>query len=132
MGSAANDQAMSFTPLLRNQYATLASCLALAMATLPAASAHPWPIRTADRYQPVADSWSDGDWVSSNSVIEPITAQQWAQRCNTGRLVGGLVGGGVGYGMSRKGGRAWAVPLGALLGSQMGCNAAVGRSPLPW
>ena len=39
-----------------------------------------------------------------------------AQRCNVGRLVGGLLGGGLGYGFSRQDGRAWAIPLGALLG----------------
>jgi len=55
-----------------------------------------------------------------------------AQRCNTGRLVGGLLGGGLGYGLSRQDGRAWAVPLGALLGSQMGCSTAVGNGPRPW
>ena len=55
-----------------------------------------------------------------------------AQRCNTGRLVGGLLGGGLGYGLSRQDGRAWAIPLGALLGSQVGCSAAAGRGPLPW
>ena len=28
--------------------------------------------------------------------------------------------------------RVWATPLGALLGSQMGCNAVQGNAPLPW
>ncbi|MFW6730447.1 MAG: hypothetical protein ACODUE_01710 [Synechococcus sp.] len=46
------------------------------------------------------------------------------QRCNTGRLLGGLAGGGIGYASSRGDGRSWAVPLGMLLGSQLGCNAA--------
>jgi hypothetical protein len=55
-----------------------------------------------------------------------------ARRCNIGRLVGGLVGGGVGYAASRDDGRAWAIPLGALLGTQMGCNVGVGNPPLPW
>jgi hypothetical protein len=55
-----------------------------------------------------------------------------ARRCNIGRLVGGLVGGGIGYAASRDDGRAWAIPLGALLGTQMGCNVGVGNPPLPW
>lgn len=55
-----------------------------------------------------------------------------AQRCNIGRLVGGLVGGGLGYGVSRQDGRSWAVPLGALLGQQMGCSIGAGRGPRPW
>ena len=62
----------------------------------------------------------------------PLTPEQQAQRCNTGRLIGGLGGGAVAYAMSRNDGRAWAIPLGALLGSQVGCNAAAGRGPLPW
>ncbi|MFN9661186.1 MAG: glycine zipper 2TM domain-containing protein, partial [Cyanobacteriota bacterium] len=55
-----------------------------------------------------------------------------ARRCHLWRLVGGLIGGGVGYASSRKEGRSWAVPLGALLGSQVGCNLGAGRGPLPW
>lgn len=65
-------------------------------------------------------------------ATQPPTPAQLAQRCNTGRLVGGLLGGGLGYGLSRQDGRAWAVPLGALLGSQMGCSTAVGNGPRPW
>lgn len=60
------------------------------------------------------------------------TEAQLNQRCNMGRLVGGLIGGGVGYATSRQDGRSWAIPLGALLGSQMGCNMGSGRSPVPW
>lgn len=70
--------------------------------------------------------------VPGPNAIQPLTPAQLAQRCNTGRLVGGLLGGGLGYGLSRQDGRAWAVPLGALLGSQMGCSAAVGNGPRPW
>ncbi|SBO42605.1 hypothetical protein [Cyanobium sp. NIES-981] len=55
-----------------------------------------------------------------------------ARRCNTGRLVGGLLGGGAGYIASQDEGRDWAVPLGALLGSQVGCNVGAGRGPAPW
>jgi hypothetical protein len=54
------------------------------------------------------------------------------RRCNQGRLVGGLVGGGAGYALARGNDRVWATPLGALLGSQMGCNALQGNAPLPW
>jgi hypothetical protein len=65
-----------------------------------------------------------------NGVV--LTEAELARRCNIGRLVGGLVGGGVGYAASRDDGRAWAVPLGALLGQQMGCSAGAGRGPVPW
>ncbi|MCT0232078.1 MULTISPECIES: hypothetical protein [Synechococcales] len=59
-------------------------------------------------------------------------AQALQRRCSIGRLVGGVLGGGIGYAASRQDGRTWAVPLGALLGSQVGCNAGQGRDPLPW
>lgn len=86
------------------------------------------------------DPWAYGDLVSDGDPLDdpgPSASQlptpaQLAQRCNTGRLVGGLLGGGLGYGLSRQDGRAWAVPLGALLGSQMGCSAAVGNGLRPW
>lgn len=65
--------------------------------------------------------------------IDPAQLQALqADRCNIGRLVGGLVGGGVGYAASRKDGRSWAVPLGALLGQQVGCSIGAGRGPRPW
>lgn len=63
---------------------------------------------------------------------QAASPEQQLQRCNTGRLLGGLVGGGVGYAASRQDGRYWAVPLGGLLGAQMGCNTAIGRGPLPF
>lgn len=47
-------------------------------------------------------------------------AERWG-RCNTGRLVGGLVGGGLGYGIANGRDRIWATPLGALVGSEVGC-----------
>jgi hypothetical protein len=55
-----------------------------------------------------------------------------ARRCNRGRLVGGLLGGGAGYVLANGQDRIWATPLGALLGSQIGCNAVQGNAPLPW
>ncbi|MCT0218512.1 hypothetical protein KQ304_05765 [Synechococcus sp. CS-1329] len=72
-----------------------------------------------DRFgQPVPSTWEE--------------AQMLQQRCSIGRLVGGVLGGGLGYAASRDSGRTWAVPLGALLGSQVGCNTGQGRGPLPW
>lgn len=75
----------------------------------------------------------NGDTVYDNDPAAwALSEAQMAQRCNVGRLVGGLIGGGVGYATSRQDGRSWAVPLGALLGSQMGCNVGHGRGPVPW
>jgi hypothetical protein len=58
--------------------------------------------------------------------------EERARRCSQGRLVGGLVGGGAGYALAKGNDRVWATPLGALLGSQIGCNAVQGNAPLPW
>ena len=91
-----------------------------------------------------ANPWAYGDVIGEEEALppppdgrqqafaQPNTPAQAAQRCNTGRLLGGLMGGGAGYALSRQDGRAWAIPLGALLGSQVGCSMAVGRGPLPW
>jgi hypothetical protein len=65
--------------------------------------------------------------------IDPAQVQALqADRCNIGRLVGGIIGGGLGYATSRQDGRTWAVPLGALLGQQVGCSIGAGRGPRPW
>jgi hypothetical protein len=88
----------------------------------------------SDRYRPDGNRLGYG-MPGDPRLTAPSRAQleaQAVQRCNIGRLVGGIVGGGVGYATSRKDGRSWAVPLGALLGQQIGCNAGNGRAPLPW
>ena len=74
-----------------------------------------------------------GSPYNNNTNPEPWQQAQQRQRdCNRGRLIGGIVGGGLGYVASRDDGRSWAVPLGALLGSQVGCNTGAGRGPMPW
>ena len=115
-----------------------------ATALIPlAASARPWPIPQTSWNSSVQDYpaptapprpwWNPGANTGYQAyATPPLTPEQQIQRCNTGRLIGGLGGGAVAYAMSRDDGRAWAIPLGALLGSQVGCNAAAGRGPLPW
>jgi hypothetical protein len=126
---------------------TVVSCLGVSAsisALLPQmAMARPWPIPQSSWSGSVQDypapSAPPRPWWMGNAAngyqaygTPPLTPEQQAQRCNTGRLIGGLGGGAVAYAMSRDDGRAWAIPLGALLGSQVGCNAAAGRGPLPW
>lgn len=94
----------------------------------PARLQPPPPVRSRWAYGPASPG-------SPAATLPPDPAQaaaQMAERCNVGRLVGGLVGGGIGYAASRKDGRSWAVPLGALLGQQMGCSIGAGRGPRPW
>ena len=42
--------------------------------------------------------------------------------CTDGKIAGGLVGGGLGAAISKGDGRWWAIPLGAVLGSRIGCE----------
>ena len=42
--------------------------------------------------------------------------------CTDGKIAGALLGGGAGAAMSRGDGRWWAIPLGAVLGSRIGCE----------
>ena len=46
--------------------------------------------------------------------------------CTDGKLAGALLGGGAGAALSRGEGRWWAIPLGAVVGSAIGCDAAGG------
>ena len=46
--------------------------------------------------------------------------------CTDGKVAGALLGGGAAAAMSRGDGRWWAIPIGAVVGSKIGCDAAGG------
>ena len=46
--------------------------------------------------------------------------------CSDGKVAGALLGGAAGAAMSRNDGRWWAIPIGAVIGSKIGCDAAGG------
>ena len=46
--------------------------------------------------------------------------------CTDGKIAGAVLGGGAGAALSRGEGRWWAIPLGAVVGSAIGCDAAGG------
>ena len=54
----------------------------------------------------------------SRSKAEKINNED----CTDGKIAGALLGGGVGGAISRKEGRWWAVPLGAVTGAAIGCQ----------
>ena len=102
---------------------------ALVTTALPA-QAHRWSRGQSYPYEPAPYPYERSPY--NSSAGDGWMRTQLERDCNRGRLIGGIVGGGLGYVASRDDGRSWAVPLGALLGSQVGCNAGSGRCPLPW
>ena len=52
----------------------------------------------------------------------PQRSQRDDNDCSDGKIAGALIGGGAGAAMSRGDGRWWAIPLGAVVGSTVGCD----------
>jgi len=55
-----------------------------------------------------------------------VTVYEDTNDCTDGKIAGGLLGGGAAAAMSRGDGRWWAIPLGIVVGSHIGCDAAGG------
>ena len=55
-----------------------------------------------------------------------VTVYEDTNDCTDGKIAGGLLGGGAAAAMSRGDGRWWAIPLGVVVGSHIGCDAAGG------
>lgn len=55
-----------------------------------------------------------------------VTVVEDTNDCTDGKIAGALLGGGAGAALSRGDGRWWAIPLGAVLGGTIGCDAAGG------
>ena len=64
----------------------------------------------------------DADSVRNGGYTRKTTIQFDNNDCTDGKIAGGLVGGGLGAAISRGDGRWWAIPLGAVLGSRIGCE----------
>ena len=79
-------------------------------------------------------SWKDTITVPCNSTttFTPTRTRVESVReiddndCSDGKIAGALLGGGAGAALSRGDGRWWAIPLGAVVGSAIGCDAAGG------
>tara|TARA_B100001250_G_scaffold377901_1_gene367345 strand:- start:35 stop:454 length:420 start_codon:yes stop_codon:yes gene_type:complete len=66
-------------------------------------------------------------WRRSPSPERPyyrrhVTVYEDTNDCTDGKIAGALLGGGAGAAMSRGDGRWWAIPLGAVVGSTIGCD----------
>ena len=55
-----------------------------------------------------------------------VTVYEDTNDCSDGKIAGGLLGGAAGAALSQGDGRWWAIPLGAVVGSAIGCDAAGG------
>ena len=53
-----------------------------------------------------------------------VTVYEDTNDCSDGKIAGGLLGGGLGAAISQGDGRWWAIPLGAVVGSHIGCDLA--------
>ena len=63
----------------------------------------------------------------SDPVIRRETVVEYDDNdCTDGKVAGALLGGAAGAAMSKDDGRWWAIPLGAVVGSKIGCDAAGG------
>jgi len=51
-----------------------------------------------------------------------VTVYEDTNDCTDGKIAGGLLGGGAAAAMSQGDGRWWAIPLGVVLGSRIGCE----------
>ena len=71
---------------------------------------------------PCRDIYADSD-----PVIRRETVVEYDDNdCTDGKVAGALLDGAAGAAMSRDDGRWWAIPLGAVIGSKIGCDAAGG------
>ena len=71
-------------------------------------------------------SWEEDIQVPCERRKTTTTIQQDDNDCTDGKVAGAVLGGGLGAAISRKEGRWWAIPLGAVVGSKIGCDAAGG------
>ena len=63
----------------------------------------------------------------SDPIIKRETVVEYDDNdCTDGKVAGAVLGGGLGAAISRDDGRWWAIPLGAVIGSKIGCDAAGG------
>ena len=67
------------------------------------------------------------DYADSDPIIRRETIVEYDDNdCTDGKVAGAVLGGGLGAAISRGEGRWWAIPLGAVVGSKIGCDAAGG------
>ena len=64
----------------------------------------------------------DSNSLTRGGYTKKTTIEYDNNDCTDGKVAGALLGGGAGAAMSQGDGRWWAIPLGAVLGSRIGCE----------
>ena len=67
-----------------------------------------------------------GRRTSTGTIHRHTTVEYDNNDCSDAKIAGALLGGGAAAAMSRGDGRWWAIPLGVVVGSHIGCDAAGG------
>ncbi len=79
--------------------------------------------RTEYREEYIPGTKSSPGYVRNYEVdVEIPCGGDKKDECTDGKIAGALLGGGIGGAVSRKQGRWWAVPLGAVTGAAIGCQ----------
>ena len=71
-------------------------------------------------------SWHDTIEYPCAGTTRVIQQDDDGNDCTDGKVAGAILGGGAAAAMSRGDGRWWAIPIGAVVGSKIGCDAAGG------
>ena len=71
-------------------------------------------------------SWHDTIEYPCGGTTRVIQQNDDGNDCTDGKVAGAILGGGAGAALSRDDGRWWAIPLGVVVGSKIGCDAAGG------
>jgi len=69
---------------------------------------------------------SADDSLRNGGYTRKTTIEYDNNDCTDGKIAGGILGGGLAAAVSRGDGRWWAIPLGVVAGSAIGCDAAGG------
>ena len=68
----------------------------------------------------------DANSLRNGGYTRKTTIEYDNNDCTDGKVAGAVLGGGLGAAISRGDGRWWAIPLGAVLGSRIGCEVEGG------
>ena len=118
---------LSSTPVLADEYqegySTSRSCFKTEYREeyIPGNAENPGYVQSFHETIEVPCRYDEGS-LRNGGYTRKTTIQYDNNDCSDGKLAGGLVGGGLGAAISRGDGRWWAIPLGAVLGSRIGCE----------